>query len=90
MLFSVYVDLHIPYRVADMLTMQCTVIVGDDGGEHLEEDAKIAEEDDEEFPIKKLESLEEQLGRPKWVVPVRPKDELEMLLRAAIKMVKAG
>ena len=40
--------------------------------------------------MKLLESLEEQLGRPKWVVPVRPKDELEMLLRVCIRLARDG
>lgn len=44
----------------------------------------------EDFPLSKLATLDEQLGRPKWVVPVRPGDELEMLLRAAIKLAKEG
>ena len=46
------------------------------------------EEIEVEFCISRLKSLDEQLGRPKWVVPVRPKDDLEMLLRGAIKLAK--
>lgn len=42
----------------------------------------------EEFPLKQLTSLDEQLGRPKWVVPVRANDELETLIRSAIKLAK--
>ena len=49
---------------------------------------KEDKEPEEDFPLKKLKSLDEQLGRPKWVVPVRSKDELEMLLRAAIRLAK--
>ena len=49
---------------------------------------KEEKEPEEDFPLKKLKSLDEQLGRPKWVVPVRSKDELEMLLRAAIRLAK--
>ena len=41
-----------------------------------------------EFSIAKLKSLDEQLGRPKWVVPVRSKDELEMLIRGAIALAR--
>ena len=37
-----------------------------------------------------LASLDEQLNRPKWVVPVRPGDELEKLLRMSIVMCKEG
>ena len=43
-----------------------------------------------EFPVDRLTKLDEQLSRPKWVVPVRPRDDLEMLLRHAIKLCKEG
>ena len=44
----------------------------------------------EDFPIANLTRLDEQLGRPKWVVPVRPDDDLERLLRASIKLCREG
>lgn len=43
-----------------------------------------------EFPVDHLARLDEQLGRPKWVVPVRPDDDLERLLKASIKLCKQG
>lgn len=43
-----------------------------------------------EFPLDRLSKLDEQLNRPKWVVPVRPGDDLEMLLRHSIKLCKEG
>ena len=43
-----------------------------------------------EFPIDSLTRLDEQLGRPKWVVPVRPGDDLEKLLVAAIRLCREG
>ena len=43
-----------------------------------------------EFPVNRLAKLDEQLSRPKWVVPVRPGDDLELLLRSAIKLCKEG
>ena len=45
---------------------------------------------EEDFPLSSLARLDEQLSRPKWVVPVRAGDDLELLLRAAIKLCKAG
>lgn len=45
---------------------------------------------EEDFPLSKLAQLDEQLSRPKWVVPVRAGDDLEVLLKAAIKLCKAG
>ncbi|XP_064393950.1 probable ubiquitin carboxyl-terminal hydrolase FAF-X [Halichondria panicea] len=44
----------------------------------------------QEFPVKVLTSLDEQLNRPKWVVPVRPGDELEKLLKFSIVMCREG
>lgn len=43
-----------------------------------------------DFPTERLNKLDEQLSRPKWVVPVRPRDDLEMLLRYSIKLCKEG
>ena len=39
-----------------------------------------------DFPLDRLNKLDEQLSRPKWVVPVRPGDDLEILLRSSIKL----
>ncbi|KAK0066423.1 ubiquitin carboxyl-terminal hydrolase FAF-X isoform X1 [Biomphalaria pfeifferi] len=43
-----------------------------------------------EFPILELNRLDEMINRPRWVVPVLPKGELEVLLDAAIKLSKEG
>ncbi|KAH9509417.1 putative ubiquitin carboxyl-terminal hydrolase FAF-X [Bulinus truncatus] len=43
-----------------------------------------------EFPIMELNRLDEMINRPRWVVPVLPKGELEVLLDAAIKLSKEG
>ena len=44
----------------------------------------------DKFPVDRLTRLDEQLSRPKWVVPVRPRDDLEMLLRHSIKLCSEG
>ena len=43
-----------------------------------------------DFPLDHLARLDEQLGRPKWVVPVRRDDDLERLLRASIRLCNEG
>ena len=43
-----------------------------------------------DFPLDHLAKLDDQLNRPKWVVPVRPDDDLERLLRASIKLCQEG
>ena len=42
------------------------------------------------FPIGALEALDELLNRLRWVVPVLPRSDLEQLLRAAIRLCRAG
>ena len=42
------------------------------------------------FPITELSKLDEMINRPRWVVPVLPKGELEVLLEASIKLCRAG
>lgn len=43
-----------------------------------------------EFPSEALVRLDEMISRPRWVVPVLPKGELEVLLDAAINLAKKG
>ncbi|XP_078379070.1 ubiquitin carboxyl-terminal hydrolase 9X-like isoform X2 [Oculina patagonica] len=41
------------------------------------------------FPSPELSKLDEMINRPRWVVPVLPKGELEVLLEASIKLSRA-
>ena len=43
-----------------------------------------------EFPCTELAKLEEKINRPRWVVPVLPRDDLEVLLEASIRFCKEG
>lgn len=43
-----------------------------------------------EFPHAELARLDEMINRPRWVVPVLPKGELEILLDSAIILCKQG
>lgn len=64
-----------------------------EGGVGMEEEGSGAVKSGEavvDFPLDHLARLDEQLGRPKWVVPVRHDDDLERLLRASIKLCKEG
>lgn len=57
----------------------------------LQEDTvEMAEGQDPDFPVAELARLDEMINRPRWVVPVLPKGELEVLLDAAIKLCKEG
>ena len=42
------------------------------------------------FPLSELSKLDEMINRPRWVVPVLPKGELEVLLEASIRLCRAG
>uniref|UniRef100_W5L1R3 ubiquitinyl hydrolase 1 n=1 Tax=Astyanax mexicanus TaxID=7994 RepID=W5L1R3_ASTMX len=54
-------------------------------------DAPQAQEEEEPaFPHTDLAKLDDMINRPRWVVPVLPKGELEVLLEAAIDLSKKG
>ncbi|KAM9576324.1 ubiquitin carboxyl-terminal hydrolase 9X-like isoform 3-T3 [Trichechus inunguis] len=54
-------------------------------------DAPPQHEDEEPmFPHTDLAKLDDMINRPRWVVPVLPKGELEVLLEAAIDLCKKG
>ncbi|XP_037946182.1 probable ubiquitin carboxyl-terminal hydrolase FAF isoform X2 [Teleopsis dalmanni] len=42
------------------------------------------------FPMVKLITLTQKISNPRWVVPVLPEQELEILLNAAISLTQAG
>ena len=44
----------------------------------------------EAFPVQKLNKLDELINNPRWVIPVLPKAELEVLLEASIELAEAG
>ena len=48
------------------------------------------DETEPDFPVQELARLDEMINRPRWVVPVLPKGELEVLLDASIKLCKEG
>ncbi|XP_053493583.1 probable ubiquitin carboxyl-terminal hydrolase FAF-X isoform X2 [Ictalurus furcatus] len=58
---------------------------------HNQGDAQQAQEEEEPaFPHTDLAKLDDMINRPRWVVPVLPKGELEVLLEAAIALSKKG
>ena len=50
----------------------------------LDEDGEVL------FPLTELGHLDEMINRPRWVVPVLHKGELEILLDASINLCKKG
>ncbi|XP_061917685.1 probable ubiquitin carboxyl-terminal hydrolase FAF-X isoform X1 [Entelurus aequoreus] len=60
-------------------------------GEHGQGDGPPQlEEEEPAFPHTDLAKLDDMINRPRWVVPVLPKGELEVLLEAAIDLCKKG
>ncbi|XP_041351568.1 probable ubiquitin carboxyl-terminal hydrolase FAF-X isoform X2 [Gigantopelta aegis] len=51
---------------------------------------QLADDQEPEFPHVELAKLDEMINRPRWVVPVLPKGELEVLLEASVKLCKEG
>ncbi|KAG1670256.1 putative ubiquitin carboxyl-terminal hydrolase FAF-X [Nymphon striatum] len=51
-------------------------------------DEMMLEVREPDFPHPELAKLDEMINRPRWVVPVLPKGELEILLDASIEMCK--
>ena len=45
---------------------------------------------DADFLVKVLQKLDDSLNRTKWIVPVTPRGDLEVLLLAAIRLCKRG
>lgn len=86
-IYSNYIYTYIQFNVRHFITYWLYCLLGEKDTVEKPADQQPPEED---FPLTLLARLDEQLGRPKWVVPVRPKDELEMLIRAAIKLSNEG
>ena len=61
-----------------------------DSAEQNEENDLLLPNGEPNFPIAELARLDEMINRQRWVVPVLPKGELEVLLEASIKLCKAG
>ena len=58
---------------------------GDASGEDI-----VCDTGEVEFPHAELAKLDEMINRPRWVVPVLPRGELEVLLDAAVDLCKKG
>lgn len=70
--------LNEPMQTGDQQHPSIDLILGEDG---------IPEPD---FPHAKLAMLEEKISSPRWVVPVLPEQELEVLLNASIDLCRKG
>ena len=53
-------------------------------------DDDFDENGDPIFPHDLLAKLDEMVNKPKWIIPVLPKAELELLMDATIKLAKKG
>ncbi|EDO35056.1 predicted protein [Nematostella vectensis] len=61
-----------------------------DGNQASEESELLLANGEPAFPLAELSKLDEMINRPRWVVPVLPKGELEVLLDVSIKLCRAG
>ena len=53
-------------------------------------DSDFDENGEPVFPNDELARLDEMVNRPKWVIPVLPNGELEVLIDASIRLAKKG
>lgn len=53
-------------------------------------DADFDENGDPVFPHDLLAKLDEMVNKPKWIIPVLPKAELELLMDVTIKLARKG
>ena len=58
--------------------------------EEIETKKELAEDEEPDFPIHELNKLDDMINKPRWVIPVLPKGELEVLLDATIRLCKQG
>ena len=61
--------------------------------EDMEFDGKMEEDNDtlsSSFPVMEMSRLDEMISNPRWVVPVLPGGQLEILLDSAINLCKKG
>lgn len=63
--------------------------------EEKQDDTEVTDDDfdkngDPVFPHDELAKLDEMVNKPKWIIPVLPKAELEILMDATIKLAKKG
>ena len=43
-----------------------------------------------DFPLEYMIQLDEQINRPRWIIPVKSKEELDILMNAAIELCRTG
>ena len=65
--------------------MSITLPQGGSGDSDVEVDLE-----EPEFPLEELNRLDDMINKPRWVVPVLPKGELEVLLESSIILCKKG
>lgn len=61
-----------------------------DGSGEQDESTELPDGQEPDFPHAELARLDEMINRPRWVVPVLPNGELEILLDTAISLSKQG
>ncbi len=84
-LFVFYTE-FVALWVKDYFTLQAAQ--GEETGQGDSNMEELEEGQEPDFPHTELAKLDEMINRPRWVVPVLPKGELEVLLDASIDLCK--
>ncbi|CAG2100205.1 unnamed protein product, partial [Medioppia subpectinata] len=51
---------------------------------------ELGDNEEPDFPVDELNKLDDMINKPRWVIPVLPKGELEVLLDTTIRLCKHG
>lgn len=81
-----------PVSSSSSLSEANTIIDGQDvdANEQGDQSGVGDPSDEAKFPLPELNRLDDMINRPRWVIPVLPKGELELLLDASIALAKRG
>lgn len=77
------------------LVNELNIPKNDNDEEEKQDDTQVTESDFDEngdpvFPHDLLAKLDEMVNKPKWIIPVLPKAELELLMDATTRLAKKG
>ena len=59
-------------------------------GNDTDDPDDLMELEEPDFPMDVLNRMDDMINKPRWVVPVLPKGELEVLLEESIRLCKRG
>ncbi|XP_054167467.1 probable ubiquitin carboxyl-terminal hydrolase FAF-X [Oppia nitens] len=78
------------HKSNESLNISDDIIEMSTDGDDSEAKQELADDEEPEFPVEELNKLDDMINKPRWVIPVLPKGELEILLETTIKLCRKG